>query len=197
MLSTMRSNLSLALAALFSVTTISAAQQSPASNKCTHSFGDLYIAVKSVLFAVPDKDASTATLYFEPAWEHPESEIIIQFPKKGIPAITSFALAPGQKPISTTVSSAMKAGSCDAAIIARRVRVVKRSVPLNEHLNALVNRVWVLAIVPRPVQSVHVDTELHVLEVSGQDHVRFSSDDPGSPVALWMDEVSAAVDSSR
>jgi len=89
----------------------------------------------------------------------------------------------------------MKAGSCNAATIAKRVRVIKRDVTLNARLSALIDQLWALAIVPHPMQSVHLDAELYVLEVSGQDNIRVSTDDRESPIASWMNEVAAAANS--
>jgi hypothetical protein len=189
----MKSKFTLATFVLFLLSVPCSAQHSPPANKSAHTFGELYGAVKEGLFSLSDDGiASTATLYFEPYWDLPESQITVQFPFKGAPIVTSFTLAPGQKPISSVVSSAMKRGVCDAATIAKRVRIIKRRVPVSDRLSALLDRLWLLDIVPRPVHSVHLDAAVYVLEVHGQDSIRVSTDDHESPVVKWMEEISDA-----
>jgi len=186
----MNSKFTLALSVLLLVSVPCSAQHSPAANKCAHTFDELYGAVKEGLFSLSDDGiASTATLYFEPHWDLPESQITVQFPFKGAPIVTSFTLAPGQKPISSVVSSAMKRGVCDAASIAKRVQIITRRVPISDCLSALLGRLWLLDIVPRPVHSVHLDATLYVLQVHGQDDIRVSTDDHESPVVKWMEEI--------
>jgi hypothetical protein len=179
---------------LFSVSALAPMQPAQAANKCSVTYGDLYNAVKEVLFEVSDKDSlPVATLEIEPAWGHPELRITIQLSDGGTPIVTSLNLAPGEKSISESVNSAMKAGTCDAASIARRVKVIKRSVAVNEPLKLLIDQLWRLDIVPQRPHSVHLDATDYILDVYGQDHIRVVTDDYDSPVTKWMDEVRAAV----
>ena len=170
------------------------AQHSATANKCPHAFSELYTAVKEILFSVSTNEAaSTAKLYFEPSWEGTESEVTIQVPDSGPPIVTSFRLAPGQKSISSTVSSAIKQGHCDAKTIAGGIKIIKNHVPMSDHLKAIIDRLWSLDIVPRRASSVHLDATLYVLEVQGQEKVRVATDDYESSVVKWMDEIQDAI----
>jgi hypothetical protein len=190
----MLNNPSLAVSALFAVFALAPPQHTQSANKCPRTYGELYSAAEEILFAVPDNEVgSTATLSFEPAWKHPESQIIIQFPDNGSPIVTSFSLAPGQKSISSSVNAAMKTGTCDAASIARRVKIIRKNVPMNERLKPLIDRLWLLNIVPQQVHSIHLDATVYVLEVNGQDKIRVVTDDYESPIVRWMEEIRAAV----
>ena len=184
----------LAAFVLFSVLALVLMQPAQAANKCSVTYGDVYSAVKEVLFEVSDKDSrSVTTLEIQPVWGHPELRITIQLSDGGTPIVTSFNLAPGEKSISESVNSAMKAGICDAASIARRVKVIKRSVAVNESLRLLIDQLWRLDIVPQRLHSVHMDATYYILDVYGQDHIRVVTDDYDSPVAKWMEEVRAGV----
>jgi hypothetical protein len=190
----MKRTFSLVALTLFSASAVGSAQQLSAANECPHSFSELYIAVKEKLFSASNNGAaSTATLYFQPSWEGTESQVTIQFPGSDTPIVTSFKLAPGQKPISSTVSSAIEEGRCDANTIARGIKITKNRVPMTDRLRAVIDRLWALDIVPRPLRSIHTDTTLYVLEVQGQEYIRVATRDYESSVAKWMDEIRVAV----
>ena len=190
----MMKSFSLAVFVLFSVSALVPRQPAQAANKCSLTYGELYSAVKEILFEVSDNHfRSGATLEIEPSWERPELQITIQFPDGGTPIVTSFNLAPGEKAISASVGSAIKAGTCDAASIAKQVKVVKKNVPVNESLKPLIDQLWHLDIVPQQLHSVHVDATTYILDVYGQDHIRVVTDDYDSPVVKWMEQIRTAL----
>ena len=192
---------SLAVFVLLSTSALAVRQPTQAATSCSLTYGELYSAVKEILFEVSDVEVSDnhfysgAALEFEPGWEGPELQITIQFPDGNTPIVTSFNLAPGEKPISAQVSSAIKAGRCDAASIAKQVKVIKKNVPMNDSLKPLISQIWHLDIVPQPPHSVQVDATTYILDVYGQDHIRVITDDYNSPVAKWMEQIRAAVNS--
>lgn len=193
----MKRTFSLVALTLFIAAAAGSAQEHSPANKCLHDFSELYTAVKGKLFSVSTNEVgSMAKLYFEPSWEGTESQVTIQFPDSGTPIVTSLRLAPGQKPISSTVSSAIKQGRCDANTIARGIKILKNRVPMTDRLKAVIDRLWALDIVPRPVRSVSLDATLYVLEVQGQENIRVATDDYESPVVKWMDEIRDAINDS-
>ena len=64
---------------------------------------------------------------------------------------------------------------------------------MTDRLKAVIDRLWALDIVPRPVRSVSLDATLYVLEVQGQENIRVATDDYESPVVKWMDEIRNAI----
>ena len=65
----MMKSLSLAVFVLLSVSALFLRQPAQAANKCSLTYGELYRAVKEILFEVPDTAfGSEATLEIEPAW---------------------------------------------------------------------------------------------------------------------------------
>ena len=190
----MNLKLSLVAVALFFVPPIGSAQHSAPADNCPNEFPEIYSAVKAILFSLPkDEAAATVTLYVEPSWGGMESQVTIQFPESDTPTVTSFRLAPEQKPISSIVRSAIKDGRCDARTIASGIKVIRNRVLVNDHLKVLIDRLWSLDIIPRPIRSIHLDATLYVLEVHGQDNIRVATDDYDSPVVKWMEEILAAV----
>jgi hypothetical protein len=189
----MNLKLSLVALALFFVPPIGSAQHSPPADNCPNEFREIYSAVKAILFSLPNDDAAAVTLYVEPSWAGLESQVTIQFPESDTPTVTSFRLAPEQKPISSIVRSAIKDGRCDARTIASGIKVIRNRVLVNDHLRGLIDRLWSLDIIPRPIRSIHLDATLYVLQVHGQDNIRVATDDYDSPVVKWMEEILAAV----
>jgi hypothetical protein len=185
---------SLAVFVLFSASALVLRQPAQAANNCSLTYGELYDEVKEILFEVSDEHfGSAATLEIEPTWEQPEVRITIQFPDRSTPIVTSFNLAPGEKAISASVSSALKAGTCDAASIAKRIKVIKKNVPVNESLKPLIDQLWHLDFVPQQLHSVRVDATTYILDVYGQDDIRVVTYNYDSPVAKWMEQIRTAV----